>query len=186
MCDFISCFSQRTHTLTSFLAIPFFQGIVNVLVYNMNGDGVLEEDCAHHCISFHLRVDDTRGETFYFLDGAEGSSIFRVQSRERLWQLFSTTNGRAQVLDIIGRPFGRAAFNTNNNGEPENVLVIPRVFIEPVNRRYDALDGLTIEDCRNSGLSVCHGVISKDEAIPRDPPFAMSFVRANDPSILTL
>jgi hypothetical protein len=152
----------------------------------MTRDGVLEEEWLNHCISFHLRVDDTGGETFYFLDGAEGSSIFRVQSRQRLWQLFSTTNGRARVLEIIGRPFGRALFNTDNNGLPKNILVIPRVFIEPVNRRYDALGGLTINDCRNSELSVCHGVINNDEAIPNDRPFAVSFVRANDPSILTL
>jgi hypothetical protein len=85
----------------------------------MTRDGVLEEEWLNHCISFHLRVDDTGGETFYFPDGAEESSIFRVQSRQRLWQLFSTTNGRTQVLEIIGRPFVRALFNTDNNGLSE-------------------------------------------------------------------
>ena len=42
---------------------------------------MLEEEWMHRCISFHLGVDNTGGETFYFLDGAAGSSIFWVHSR---------------------------------------------------------------------------------------------------------
>jgi hypothetical protein len=64
--------------------------------------------------------------------------------------------------------------------------VIPRIFIEPVNRRYDAFGGLTINYCRKSELSVCHGVINNNKAIPIDRQFVVAFVRANDPSTLTL
>ena len=97
----------------------------------------------------------------------------------------SIVPGREHVLEIIGRPFGRTAFHMVTRGKTKHVLVFPKVFPELVNRRYEKLIGLTIEDLRNSGFYVGHSVVNHDEPIPRDRPFALSFIRAKDPSILT-
>ena len=146
----------------------------------------MENVWLNHCVSFHLRVIDTGAETFYFLNRTNGSYTFCVHSRQHLCELFFTPNDRAQLPETIGRRFVRARFNTDFNGQPINVLVIPRVSSLLVNRNYHALNGLTIKDCRDSSINVYHGVISNDTAIHRDPPFALSCVQANDPSGATL
>ena len=145
-----------------------------------------DEDWNTHCMSFHLRQGGDGSESFYFLNGAEGSVLFRINSRERLWKFMSTTTGRERILELVGRPFGSARFCTDYQGQPAAMMMVPKIFLEPVSRRYDALLGLTMQHCRNIGIGVDHPVISSNSSIPKGYPFAVSFVRADDSKILTL
>ena len=117
----------------------------------------------HQVLSSRLRAVGLDVETFYVPDGAEGSCIFHVTSRQRLCELCSTVPDREQVLETTGRPFGGAAFCVEARGMPEQVLVVPKVFVEPINGGYDELDGFAIEDLGNDEFPVCHGVINRDE-----------------------
>ena len=93
---------------------------------------------------------------------------------------------REQVLEMTGRQFDREAFHVDDRGKTENVLVISKVFVKPVNREYDEFDGFTMKNLLNGGSQVSHGVINHNEPILMDCLFALLFIWANDPFILTL
>ena len=131
-------------------------------------------------------MDDLDVEMFYMLDGAKGSSIFWATRRQSLWERSSPVSGRERVVEIAGRLFGRATFHVDAGGMTKNNLVVLKVFGKPTNRGYNTLGGFTIQDLRNSEFPVGHGVINPDKDMSDDRSFALPFIRANDPSILTL
>ena len=94
------------------------------------------------------------------------------------------------MISCLMRPFGSAVFNEDIDGEPVNVLIVPKVFIKSISREYDVLGGafrdISLRDIRNGGLHVCNCVTEHSKRVPRDRPFALSFVRANHPSIVYL
>ena len=127
---FLSLISQTPHTLISFLFISF----IGVIVFTRSPYGRLNAEPKHHVLSFHLYAVYSDIKTFYVIDGAKGSSFFWVRSRECLWELFSAVPGREQVLEITGRPFVRAAFQVDARGKTKYILIVSKLFDEPVNR----------------------------------------------------
>ena len=86
----LSCLSNTSHShlclLHSF--IPFLsECAINVLTCTISEHGKLNVEPKHHTLSFCLCADDSGVETFYMLDGAEGSSICWVMPREHLWEV---------------------------------------------------------------------------------------------------
>ena len=152
------------------ITIIFHQAFIRVITYKGESDG------EPHILSVHRRDG-----SFYIIGGERECRVFRCKDQDCLGNLLYTDRGRMSLkFAIMGNgTFRYVEFDKNKRENMCNVLLVPKVILRPVCRKWDI-------DENRSTCSLGYQVIRHDKTFPKGPTFVVSFMETTSASIIDL
>ena len=144
--------------------------LIRVLVYNPG------EEEMPHILSFHRR---STGH-YILIDGAgQTARVFRFTCMEKVAFYLFTEGGRQRLLRCLAQngAFQNVYFETNRDGQVQNVAIVPKIILFP---------DLNMFDQTRSELVNSFPIIGERVNLMVNQPFAISFVTGDSEIIIDL